>query len=63
MINQMRTVAMMATMMPQLAVLQSPHSFIRSSLRRVLALSAMFLVASAEPSEWMAGIPAMKFER
>ena len=30
---------------------------------RVLALAEMFVVASAVPSEWMAGMPAMKLDR
>ena len=63
MMNQMRIVAKIATRIPQLAVGQRPRELIRSFDSRVLAFSEMFLVASAVPSEWIAGIPAIKLDR
>ena len=63
MMNHTSTVAAIATRMPQLAVGQSPRELMTSFDSSVLAFSEMFLVASAVPSEWMAGMPAMKLDR
>ena len=62
-ISHTTTVSTMATRMPQLAVGHSLYWLIKSLLSRVLALAEMFFVASAVPSLWMAGMPAMKLER
>ena len=63
MISQTSMARTKASMKPQLKVLSTPIALVISLGKRMMAFSEMFLVASALPSFFIAGSPAIKLDR